>query len=274
MFGKLLSASIRTWLRVTGRTVDLAKCPWLDGPIGTDYIGEDFYKTYAAANGLETSTPADGGLMKDFTVLGSAAFPHLNPRVQHFYEQTARYKMDVWSESYQPVKFFAKLLIRSVSYEINQLSIPLDPMETSKGMTSEVIRLSDANGNVKLVCWLRKINSSNRVVYAGFYAGIRIGDQPYVRVVFPLPKGNVTVILKPEFLPDGSFRLISDGWKFGGAGYYRVQHHGEGKVKVRMIPLKESIHVYEDEKGILRTDHLFRFWGMRFLKLHYQLIEK
>jgi hypothetical protein len=93
-----------------------------------------------------------------------------------------------------------------------------------------------------------------------------------VRVVFPLPKGNVSVVLKPEFRPDGSFRLISNGLGFGGAGYYRVRHHKPGFVKVRMIPLKESIHVFEDEYGDLRTDHEFRFWGIKFLTLHYKLI--
>ncbi len=272
MFGRFLSASINAWMRITGRKRDISLHPWLDGPTGGDYIGETFYTEFAKANGYTTSIPADGGLMKDFSVLGSAAHPHLQKNVQHFYERTSQYKMDVWSESYYPVKPFAKIIIRTISREINQLNIPLEPMETSLGMTSQVIRLCDESGEQKLVCWLRKINSSGRVVYSGFYAPVLIEGKPFVRVVFPLPKGNVTVVLKPEFRADGSFRLVSDGKKFGQAGYYRVREYKPGFVKVRLIPLKETIHVFEDSQGQLRTDHEFRFWGMKFLKLHYKLV--
>ena len=272
MFARLLSSSINAWMRLTGRRVSLAEYPWLDGPIGGDYIGETFYKEYAKEKGFTTSVPAGSGLMHDFTVLGSKEHPNLSKKVQHFYEHTADYKMEVWTKAYYPVKPFAKLLIRTISEEINQLNIPLDAMDTSRGMTSEVIRLSDANGEQKLVCWLRKVNATNRVVYSGFYAPVFIKGKPFVRVVFPLPNGSVTVVLTPEFLPDGSFRLISNRFRFGGAGYYRVRRSKPGFVKVRTIPLKEVIHVFEDEKGDLRTDHEFRFWGMKFLKLHYKLM--
>lgn len=272
MLGRLLSFFINTWMRITGRRVDLARHPWLDGPIGGNYIGESFYQDYAKSKDYTTSIPDGSGLMHDFSVLGSGDHPHLSKKVQHFYECTSRYKMEVWTKAYYPVKLFAKLLIRTISREINQLNIPLDAMDTSRGMTSEVIRLSSRAGEQKLVCWLRKVNVTNRVVYSGFYSPVMISGKPFVRVVFPLPMGNVTVVLSPEFLADGSFRLISNRLGFGGAGYYRVRRSKPGFVKVRMIPLKETIHVFEDDKGDLRTDHEFRFWGMKFLKLHYKLI--
>lgn len=274
MFGKFLSALINRWLRVTGKKINLSEHPWLDGPMGGDYIGDEFYKEYAAENNLTASVPLESGLMKDFTVLGSDAHPGFQQRVKHFYEKTVMYKMNVWSQAFYPVKPFAKILIKTISHEINQLNIPLDPMETSKGMSSEVIQLSDKNGEQKMACWLRKNSATNKVVYSGFYSAIKIDNEPFVRVVFPLPNGNVTVILEPEFRKDGSFRLISTKRKFGKAGYYRVKEISPGVVKVRLIPLKETIHVYEDAQGVLRTDHEFRFWGMKFLKLHYQLLEK
>jgi hypothetical protein len=274
MFGKFLSASINRWLRVTGRKIVVADHPWLDGPIGGKYIGDEFYKEYAAANNLVISVPPESGLMVDFAVLGSDDHPNLQQGVKHFYEKTILYKMNVWSQAFYPIKPFAKILIKTISHEINQLNIPLDPMETSKGMSSQVIRLSTKDGVPKMACWLRKNSSTNKVVYSGFYSAINMDGKPFVRVVFPLPGGNVTVILEPEFREDGSFRLISTKRKFGKAGYYRVKEIKPGVVKVRLIPLKETIHVYEDAHGVLRTDHEFKFWGMRFLKLHYQLILK
>lgn len=63
--------------------------------------------------------------------------------------------------------------------------------------------------------------------------------------MFPLPGGSATVILRPENRPDGSFVLVSEGDRFGDAGYYREHRTG--------------------------TDHAFRFMGLRFLDLHYEI---
>lgn len=79
------------------------------------------------------------------------------------------------------------------------------------------------------------------------------------------------MLLHPVYLPDGSFQLVSNGKKFGRSGYYRVLGTGEGKVKVRLLPLHEVIHVYESLDGELRTDHVFSFWGLKMLKLHYRM---
>ena len=274
MLAAVFSRTINLWLRLTGKTISLAEHPWLSGPMGGKYIGDTFYREFAEQNNLQVGDAAKSGLMRDFSLLGSQQHPDFQQEVARFYEQTSNYTMDVWSQSFYPVKLFAQLLIKTISKEINQLNIPLSPMETSAGMSSEVIPLNTANGETKLVCWLRKRMTDKRVVYCGFYAVVNINGKMFVRVVFPLPDGSVTVVLRPEFLNDGSFRLVSDRSKFGGAGYYRVQKHKPGFVKVKRIPLKEIIHVYQDENKILRTDHWFWFMGMKLLKLHYKMSTK
>lgn len=274
MFSRFVTRVIQLWLRVTGRKVRLSDQPWLGGPQGEgDYIGDQYYLEYAKKEGYEVEQPENGGLMPDFNVLSNGvAPPQLNPRVAHFYEHTAEYSLDVWSQWYYPIKPFAWLLIKIVSHEINQLNIPLRPLDTSRGMSNGVILLRRPGAaQPELVCWLRKSLLTNRVVYSGFYAVMKINGEEMVRVVFPLPKGNVTVVLHPEYLPDGSFRLVSNSRKFGKSGYYRVQKHDAETVKVRLLPMHETIHVYESPDGELRTDHEFRFWRIRLLKLHYRL---
>ena len=110
------------------------------------------------------------------------------------------------------------------------------------------------------------------MVYAGFYSGIEVAGKKYVRVIFPLPDGNVTVVLSVHVQEDGSVKLLSGGHSEGIAGYYRVRKKDSGSVKVRRVPLKESIHVYEDNEGTLRTDHEFWFLKARMLHLHYKII--
>ena len=273
----IIQSCIQYWLNLTGKKVDFTKYPFLEGPIAdTVIIGEDFYPKLAEQENLEIDHTTDGGLLQDFQKVLDKNDPFLNtlnPEIAEFYEHTSKYKMEVWAKWKAPISWFAKLLIRSVSVEMKQLNIPMDSLETSRGMSSEVIHLSTKEKKVKYACWLRKSVKTDKVVYAGFYSSIPTDNaaHEYVRVVFPLPKGNVTVILKVKIQEDGSVKLISDGKRFGQSGYYRMHKNKKGIVKARMIPIKEIIHVFKDEEGVLRTDHYFMWWKMKFLQLHYKM---
>jgi hypothetical protein len=277
MFGTLLQWLINVWVGTTGRVVHFKDAPWLEGPMGdASVIGDKFYERYAASRGLVVDAQHQQGLIGDFSSLiadDEPLKPRLHPRVKHFYEHTIQYKLEVWSEWYSPIKFFSRILIKSVSSKMNQLNIPLNPLETSHGMSNEVLQLKDpATNQLVCACWLRKSIKSGRVVYAGFYSGCIANGRPYVKVAFPLPDGNVTVLLRVEVQQDGSVKLVSHGKRIGDAGYYRIKKRDAGSVRVKYVPLQESIHVYEDTDGTLRTDHLFAFLGIKFLHLHYKII--
>ena len=276
--GTLLQKLIYLWLNITGRKVDFGRFPFLQGPRaeGTA-IGDQFYDQVADTEGLTTSHVKEAGLLVDFKKVLSPDDPNasgVDPRIIDFYEHTGLYTMEVWPKWKAPVSWFAKTLIRSISTEIEQLNIPMDALETSYGMSSDVVQLKEDTGRVRYTCWLRKSVQSERVVYAGFYSSCAIDEAhqyEHVRVVFPLPKGNVTVILKVLPQPDGSVKLVSSGGRFGSTGYYRLHQNSKGVVKSRMVPIKEMIHVFVDPKGVLRTDHFFSWWGMTFLQLHYKM---
>lgn len=272
---KLLSFLINCWVGWAGYKRNIEDVPWLKGPYGKkNYIGANFYEEFARDEDLKISIEEDNGLLSDFTqAFGKNELytDQLQKQVKYFYEHTAQYTLDVWSEWYHPVKYFAHTLIRTVSSGIDQLNIPLKPLETSRGMSNEVIGLKDKEGRQIYACWLRKAILTNKVTYAGFYSVINVNEKPFIRVVFPLPKGSATVLLRIEVQADGSVRLISDGKKPGGAGYYRVKIINDKIIRYKFIPLKELIHVYTDDKGVLRTDHTFWYWGMKFLQLHYKI---
>ncbi len=275
--GALLKWLINFWVRSSGKKLRLSDCPWLSGPMGEALlIGDNFYERYAKQCGLVISRDPNGGLVEDFQagIAGDDPFrERLLPQVAAFYEHTAAYKLEVWSQWYRPFALFAQTLIRALSTKMNQLNIPLEPLETSRGMSNEVIQLRDpATGELRFTCWLRKSIRSGRVVYSGFYSVIRIDGRPLVRVIFPLPGGNATVLLKVVTQEDGSVKLISEGRRIGDPGYYRVQHAGPDAVRVKYVPLKEVIHVFPDEMGTLRTDHEFAFLGRKMLQLHYKIL--
>ena len=112
------------------------------------------------------------------------------------------------------------------------------------------------------------------MLYTGFYMTERAPrvDRPCVKVVFPMPRGNATVVLRPALRADGSLILDSSGRRFGDPGFYRVQVRDAARVRVwQVTSLKERFHVYVDELGVLRCDHRVRFLGLPVLELHYKI---
>jgi hypothetical protein len=204
-------------------------------------------------------------------------------------------------------------MITSISRNIEQLNLPLSPLTTSHGMSSEIIGFvrthnqpnpaisastassADATRSVRAeepepttsfvyAGWLRKNNATGEIIYAGFYTTCL--PPAYrgrcVKVVFPLPHGSATVILKPLNGPDGSLKLVSKGRRFGGPGYYRIHRVNSRRLRVKHVPIEETIHVYfakdkgtvPAQSGVLHTVHHFKFWGLKFLTLHYRMAHK
>jgi hypothetical protein len=267
------------WVELTGRRVSLEAEPWLEGPIGdTQRIGPDFFEELGQRSGLVLRPSAEArGLMQSFTALAGDGFDPLSvhPGVRDFYEDTARYRLDVWSEWSGVFRPFGRLLAPVFSRRLEQLNVPLAPLATRYGMASTVLQLVDPrSGAVVLTGWVRRNPATGETVYVGSYSVVHVPGHaaPCIKVVFPLPNGNATVILRPSVEPGGGLLLSSSGERFGDPGFYFVVSAGAGHAWVRHIrTFRESIHVYVDAQQELRTDHVFMLWGVVFLKLHYRL---
>ena len=265
---------------VFGRTRRRSDVPWLAGPIGERHIGEGSYRSAAEAEGLAVERDvADGGLIPAFAALDGPSFdPNaIDAAVRDFYEHTAAFGMDVWSRTFFPANIGLYLLVTTISRQVDQLNFPLSPLDTALGMTSEIIQLRRADGTVRYTGWFRKLAEHDRVLYTGFYMTERVPgeDVPCVKVVFPMPNGNATVILRPRAEPDGSLTLDSSGPRFGCAGFYRVQARGADRVRVwRIRTLREHFRVFVDAKGTLRCDHDVKFLGLPVLRLHYKMARR
>lgn len=175
--GSIGAAFIRGYLRVFGRTVRKADVPWLLGPIGPEgEIGDRPYHMVAESEGLTIDhTAPDAGLLPDFDVLSGGPFrsADTHPAVRHFYEHTSHYDLDVWSETRFPGRLFLWLLVSTVSRYMNQLNFPVFGLETSRGMTSEVLPLRDAHGRAVHTGWQRRLLGTGRIIYTGFYTTVQ-----------------------------------------------------------------------------------------------------
>ena len=215
--------------------------------------------------------------MEDLGINGSEK-ALLNSKVLDFYENTSNYDFEVWSEWKGIFKPFGKLLHVIFSKRLQQLNLPLSSIDTAKGLKSEIIKLKTKDTKeTKWTIWYRKIKSTNNVIYSGVYTTCKNPryEKPLLKVVFPLPNGNASVVMTKKIEKNGSLLLCSDGKKFGDNGFYFTLTDHKGKYWARFVrSMHEWIRVYEDEEGILRADHNLNFYGTRFLDLHYKMNTK
>jgi len=262
-------------IRLCGRRHARRDVGWLLGPIGGPTIGDRPYEEIARAEHLSIERVATtGGLLPDFTLLGSASFDpgQVDPRIRDFYENTARYRLDTWATAHFPARIALWLLVTTISRRVQQLDLPLDGLDTARGITSEIILLRDASGALRYTGWFRRRVSDGGVLFTGFYMTQRIPRDaaPCVKAVFPMPDGNATVVLRPVNEGTG-LRLTSAGTGFGDAGFYRVQRSGDGFRIWRVGQLHDSFHLYVDDEGCVRGDHEIRFLGIDVITLHYRM---
>lgn len=279
------------WVQYTGRRVDLAASPWLEGPIApTTGIGPDYFTALASGENLRLhATDRTAGILPIFSHLRGPTFDPaaVHPSVVHFYEHTAGYELDAWAEWSGFFRPFGWLLAVIFSRRLQQLNIPLSGLDTSRGLSSEVLQFlassADAplgaeapsqNEALKRTAWFRRLQGSGNILYAGFYSLCALPGHanPCVKVVFPLPNGNAIVLMHTEARPDGSFVVTSAGRRFGDPGFYFTVHSGTGPVWARYVrSLRESIHVFPAENGLVRADHVLTYFGATFLRLHYRM---
>ncbi|QDV38193.1 hypothetical protein [Tautonia plasticadhaerens] len=276
--GNLVDWLTQCWVWATGRRIALADAPWLAGPIGrTRGIGAGFFEELAGREGLEIRRGADLGLLPDFDALAAPDFDPaaVSPAVADFYERAGAYELDSWAQWSGWFRPFGGMLATLFSRRLQQLNVPLGGLDTSRGVTSEVLQLVDpASGEVRHTAWVRRLVASGDVLYAGSYSLGHVPGRrgPCVKVVFPLPNGNAIVLMRPEAHPDGSFSVVSEGERFGDPGFYFTVDDGPGLLRARYVAsMRERIHVYPGEDDAVRADHVLRFRGLTFLRLHYRL---
>lgn len=278
---RILDAGTRAFWRTVGRRVDLqGEHSWLRAPAAeSGAIGASWLDAAAASIDGSVARGAGGGLLPDVSVLDGAGFDaaKLDPAVRHFYEHTDQWTMDAWS-SWSPVFQPGGLLVEHLfGRRLQQLALPVQPLDVSHGIDSEIVTIHDAEGQQVWAAWLRRLRRSGQFLFSGAYAVRTLPGamRPGVHVTFPLEHGNVQVFLRPEVRDDGALVLTSRSSDFGGHGAYVLVHGGTGGAGdaawAAKVPIHEEFVVFVDDRGDLRTDHELRVGPARALRLHYRM---
>jgi hypothetical protein len=266
------------WVMWRGSVIDPAEVGWLMGPFGdVDIISDRYVERLARSEDLVVERAARGaGLLEsvDDLMLAPDERARLRPEVVDFYERTADHDLEFWSEWSPLFRPFGGLIRRLYSRRLQQLNLPLKPLEASRGVSSEILKLrAGAGGTPVYTIWYRILKSTSEVIYSGIYGTCRIPDgRTCVKVVFPLPRGNATVIMSVAVGERGELTLTSAGDGFGSPGFYFLLRDSKGRYWGQYIrSFRETITAYVDEESVLRGDHVLTLWRRRVLGLHYKI---
>ncbi|AYJ47808.1 hypothetical protein [Rhodococcus sp. P1Y] len=266
--------------KTVGRRVDLDGAQsWLRGPTAGSGVVRDGWlqKEADRIGGAVVPGSESDGLLHDFGALTGPEFDpdEIDPRIREFYEHTAQWRMDAWTQWTRGFGVPGSAIEYLYGKRVQQLALPVQPLAVAHGVDSEVIEIVDATGEHAGSAWLRKLRKSGDFMYSGYYRATTLpeGDGPSVHVTFPLEDGNVQVFLKPSVGEGGSLILTSPAGKFGEDGAYTVVAEKNADYASR-APIHEVFHVYVDDEGVLRTDHVLKLWGLTAVRLHYRLTPK
>ena len=276
-FQKFQDWCTQQWSILWGRSFDPAKEEWLMGPFGqVGSTGDDFVYQLAEKEGLTVSRKvSDRGLIPRVQDLNlpEEEYARLSDAVIDFYQQTGRYSLQFAVEWNPFFKFFGQGVRVLFSERINQLNVPIKNLREGEEVNSEIITLSDPkSGQVRYTIWYRSFKDTGEVLYSGVYGLCTPpSGKVHVKAVFPLPKGNATVILEPAVGQNGELSLQSSGKCFGDAGFYFLLKDAKGKYWANYVKsFRDVLVVRSTDKGLL-AEQTLTLWGMRVLEFRYRM---
>ncbi|MDX1628224.1 MAG: hypothetical protein R3345_05960 [Fulvivirga sp.] len=265
------------WVILFGEKIDKYKHKWLLGPFGGNRgIGLKFVEQLAEAEHLVVDNKKkDKGLLESIDQLNlpKNELDGLSHDVIDFYQNTSNYNLRLKAKWNPLFKGFGILVRLIFSKRIEQLNVPIQNLNDSAGLTSEIIQLLDAKTNeVKRTVWLRKFKSTGQVVYSGIYDTCTIpSGMTCIRAIFPLPNGNATVILAPKIGENGELILASAGQKIGDSGFYFLLKDSKEQLWSKFLKsFKDKLVVRSVNDRIAATQTL-TLWNLRVLKFEYEI---
>lgn len=268
------------WVIIWGRKINPSENVWLIGPFGElNGIGEKFIYQLAKKENLTIVRDSNSkGLLDSISNLNLSEneIKKLSIKVIDFYEKTATYKLQ-FNVKWNPMfKMLGYLVNRLFSQRINQLNIPTHNTQSSENLTSEIIELISKNTNeVKYTIWLRKFQSTGKVVYSGIYTTCMLPSGiTCIKAIFPLPKGNATVIMKPSVGAKNELILDSSGKKFGDAGFYFLLNDSKGNFWSQYIKSFTDTLIVNDENERLSAKQTLKLWNLKVATFEYEMVKK
>ncbi len=267
------------WVILWGRKINPTDYPWLIAPFGElNGIGEEFiYQLAEKENLIVIRNSTSKGLLNSINELNLTdnQLENLSKKVIDFYECTANYNLEFnvkWNSFFT---FFGYLVNQLFSQRINQLNIPTKNITQSEDLESEIITLNNQNNEVKYTIWLRKFKTSGKVIYSGIYGTCVLpSNRTCIKAVFPLPKGNATVIMKASVGNKKELILDSSGKKFGDTGFYFLLNDAKYNYWAQFISSFTDQLIIKEKENNLQAIQTLKLWNFNVSQFTYYIQKK
>lgn len=265
------------WVILSGRKFDPSTHEWLLGPFGEiNSLGQDFIQQLAAKENLTVEiNQNNSGLISSIDALGidSIKLQKLPKEIIDFYERTSHYQLNLSVKWNSYFRFFGWIVNRLFSNRIDQLNIPTTNSKEVEPMTNEIIQLRDPDSReVRYTIWLRRLVKSNRVIYSGAYQTCCLPSGIVcIKAVFPLPKGNATVLIKTSISKNNELILDSSGKQFGDAGFYFLLNDSRGNFWAKFVSSFTDQLIVSQVAGNLRAKQTLKLWNMTVVNFDYDI---
>lgn len=268
------------WVILWGKKIDPEDTSWLMGPLGNlNGIGENFINELAEKERLiiKRGTESQGLIESiDGFQLPETKLARLSKNVINFYTNTSDYDLD-FSLKWNPFfRVFGVMVTKLFSNRIKQLNIPTKNIQQTESLTNEILTLIDPNTNrIKYTAWYRTIKKNGKVVYSGIYGTcILPSGETCLKAIFPLPKGNATVIMSIDTGLKGELILNSSGKKFGDAGFYFLLNDSKGNYWSQYIRSFQDRLIISQQDNHLLAEQRLTLWKLMVLRLRYEIKKK
>ncbi|HLW62821.1 MAG TPA: hypothetical protein VKY33_05420 [Flavobacterium sp.] len=265
------------WVILFGKRITPTQVPWLFGPFGElGGIGENFLTQLAEKENLTLKRNLKKkGLLKSIETLHlpKKDLSKLSKSIVDFYEHTSDYKLE-FSIKWSPMFYFFGLLTnRLFTKRINQLNIPIHNIDKSEKISNEIIQLTDPKTDkVKYTIWLRKLESSGKVIYSGIYTTCKLPTgTTCIKAIFPLPKGNATVLMKPSVGKNNELILDSSGKTIGDAGFYFLLEDSKGIFWTKFVSTFKDKLIIKESAECLSAKQTLKLWNLNVAVLNYKI---
>ena len=268
------------WVILFGQKIESKTHHWLIGPFGElNGIGGNFIHQLAEKENLIIDREQQNkGLINNFNALHLKPdeLERIHPMIIDFYENTSNYTLHLtvkWNPIFIPFGF---LLQKIFSQRLNQLNIPTQNLNQDDSIESEIIQLkSPSTHEILYTFWLRKSAQTGTVIYAGIYGTTELPNEKHVvKAVFPLPKGNATVLLEPIVSKDGQFILRSVGQTFGDVGFYFLLHDARQQKWAKYIATFQDQLTVSVKNETLIAKQQLRIWQRNVVEFNYKIHPK
>lgn len=229
-------------------------------------VGPAFFDRTGAVDATRTAH----GLIEDFDAYASASLDpsRLHHDVRHFYEHTDEWMLEVVPSWQRGFRVGGKLF-RAFATRLEQLALPTAIQK--RPVHSRIVALSAAcDGRDVPRGWVRTYaDGAREAIYIAAYSSHARDGHRTMNIAFPLPFSNMTSVLRLDLRTDGGVTLTTlprDEERDGDQGVYLVAA-GRGL----RLPLDETIDVWPNADGSLEAIHDMWLFGIRYLRLEYQL---